>query len=827
MNRIHDYHAEDELQYTPKSAYPALVALHLLQHALRRLGREPLFAAGVIAMLAVAIGANTAIFTLVHAVLMRPLPLRDPAGLITFTIVRPGTDRQPLSLLDVEDFERESRTLEALVPFFQWSVNVTGRGEAERLQGLRVSPAYFEVTGARVQLGRPIQPADEHERVVLLTHGLWQRRFGGTAGVVGQPLVLNGDAFTIAGVLTPDFVSPLRDLDLVAPFSASADPRRANRSQGFLRVIARTKRGVTLDQVRDDLDRVSRSLRASYPDAHGADTGVLVRPLHEEVSGRAAPMLRMLLAAVGVVLLVACANLANLFLVRSTARRRELALRMALGATRRRIVAELVLEAVLLAVIGGALGVLVALGLVRGLLVMSPENLPRVAEVGIDWTVALFTLGVSFGASLLFGLAPAIQASRGDPRDALQTGDRAVSGGGAGLRATLVFAEVALSTLLLATAALLARSFAQVMAVDPGFRPSQVLTIRVSLPRTRYESRTAIENFYREVHPRLAALPGVHAVAAANVVPMNNYLATAGFFVDGVVVKDAPDAHYRMISPDYFRALGIGLRAGRSFTPADRADSLPVAIVNETFARQFWPGASPIGARMRLADGEKSPRVVEVIGVVGDVKHFGLEREAMLEVYIPIPQVPEATTIWLANNMYWVVQTAGPPLAAANSVRREIAAVDPGVPASFVRSMDQWVGASFAPRRFNLELVAVFAFAALLLAVLGVYSVSASTAALRTREIGIRTALGASKRQVVGLVLRSGLTPVLLGLIAGTVGVLASGPAMAGFLFGVAPHDPASLSIVALTLTTTALAASYVPARRASRADPLVALRAE
>jgi putative ABC transport system permease protein len=826
MNRIHYYHAKDELQYTSGSAYPAVVTLHLLRHALRRLRRDPFFSAGVVAVLAVAIGANTAIFTLVHGVLVRPLPLRDPAGLVTFTIVRPGNDRQPLSLLDVEDFRAESRTLEAIVALFQWSVNVTGSGEPERLQGMRVSPDYFEVTGARVQLGRPIGSGDEHERVVLLTHGLWQRRFGGTAGVVGQPLVLNGDAFTIAGVLTPDFVSPLRDLDLVAPFSAAADPRRANRSLGFLRVIARTKRGVTLDQARDDLDRVSRSLRTSYPDAHGSDTGVLVRSLHEEVSGRVAPMLRMLLAAVAVVLLVACANLANLFLVRSTARRRELAVRAALGATRRRIVTELILEALLLAAIGGALGVLVARGLVRGLLAISPESLPRVAEVGIDWTVALFTLGVSFGASLLFGLVPAIQASRGDLKDALKTGDRAVAGGGA-LRATLIFAEVALSTLLLATAALLARSFTQVMAVDPGFRSSQVLTIRVSLPRTRYSSRTAIENFYREVHPRIAALPGIRAVAAANVVPMNNYLATAAFFIDGVVVKNAPDAHYRMISPDYFRALGIGLRAGRRFTSADRADSQPVAIVNETFARQFWPGASPIGARMRLGDGEKSPRLVEVIGVVEDVKHFGPEREALIEVYVPISQVPEATTIWLANNMYWVIETAGPPLAAANAVRREIAAVDPGVPASFVRSMDQWVGASVAPRRFNLELVAVFALAALLLAVVGVYSVSASTAAQRTREIGIRTALGASKRQVVGLVLRSGLTPVLLGLIAGTVGVLASGPAMIGFLFGVAPDDPLSLSIVAVTLTTTALAASYVPARRASRADPLVALRAE
>jgi putative ABC transport system permease protein len=706
-------------------------------------------------------------------------------------------------------------------------VNLTDSGGAERLQGMRVTPDYFGVTGARVQLGRTIQASDENERVVLIAHGLWQRRFGGAAGVLGRNVLLNGDAFTIVGVLPPEFLSLVPDVEVVAPFSASADPRRANRAQAFLRVTARMKPGVTENQVADDLNSVVQRLRAAYPESHGSDTGVLVRSLHEEISGRVSPMLRMLLAAVALVLLVACANLANLFLVRSTARRRELAVRAALGATRRRIGAQLLMETALLASVGGAIGVLVAHGLVRGLLAISPQNLPRVAEIRIDWTVALFTLAVSLGAGLLSGLAPAVQIARGDLRDALKSGDRAASGGGGRFRATLIFVEVALCTLLLTTAVLLARSYQQVTAVDPGFASSRVLTIRLSLPRARYSSRAAIENFYRQVQPRVAALPGVDAVAAANVVPMNNYLATAGFSIDGVVVNDAPDAHYRMISPDYFRALGITLQAGRSFTPADSADSQPVAIVSETFARQFWPGANPVGSRLRLDDGEKTPRVVELVGVVGDVRHFGLEKEAAIEVYVPISQVPEATTIWLANNMYWIVKTRTPPLAAANAVRRQVAAVDPGVPASFVRSMEQWVGASVAPRRFNLQLVALFALTALSLAIVGVYSVAASAAALRTREIGIRTALGASKAEVVGLVLRSGLAPVVLGLIAGIAGVWIAAPAMTGSLFGVAPHDPLSLLIVALTLTATALLASYVPARRAGKLDPVVALRTE
>jgi predicted permease len=827
MNEAHHIHKNDYLHYKTERAYPLQMSLQQIRQVIHQLRRQPIFAVGVIGVLAVTIGANTAMFTLVHGVLMQPLPLRDPAGLVTFTLVRPGTDRHPLSLPALESFKAESRTLGSIVAGFGWSVNLTGSGDAERLQGMRVSPDYFEVTGAGIEVGRPIRSTDENEAVVLISHGLWQRRFGGGADAIGRSIVLNGEAFSIAGVLRPDFVSLVRDAEVVAPFSAASDPRRANRALGFLRVIGRVKAGVAPAHVADDLNSVLRRMRAAYPDAHGADTGVLVKTLHEEISGRAAPMLRMLLAAVALLLLVACANIANLFLVRGAARRRELGLRAALGATRGRIVTQLVTEAAILALIGGAAGLLVAWMLVQGLLAMSPTALPRVAEIGIDWQVALFTLGVSLAASLLFGLVPAIQASRGDLRDALAGGDRAVSGGGGRLRGVLIFAEVALSTLLLMTAALLARSFQHVTAVDPGFRSSQVLTIRLSLPRARYNNRAAIVNFYEQVQPRVAALPGVRAVAAANVVPMNGYLATTPFFLEGQPTKDTPQAHYRMISPDYFRALGIRLRSGRAFTAVDRVDSPPVAIINETFARQYWGDRSPIGARLRLADGEKVARPVEVVGVIADVKHFGVEKETTLEVYVPMSQVPDPTTIWLANNMYWVIETTGEPLAATNAVRGEIAAIDPAVPASFVRSMDQWVGVSIAPRRFNLEVVTGFAMAALLLAAIGVYAVSSSAVTQRTREIGIRRALGASKAQVIRLVLQNGLGPVLVGLTAGVIGALFSGRAIAGLLFGVAPYDPASLVIVIVTLTGASLIASYMPARRAGNVDPIVALRAE
>jgi predicted permease len=798
-----------------------------LRQAARGLRRQPAFAAGVVVVLALAIGANTAMFALVSAILIRPLPLADPDRLITFTIVRPGTDRQPLSLLDVDDFKRSNQTLDGIVSMFGWSANLTGRGDAERLSAMRVSADYFEVTGAQVQLGRPLQADDEQRPSALISHGMWQRRFGGAADAVGQSIVLNGEAFSIVGVLRPDFVSVVRDAEVVVPYSPATDARRGNRAQGFLRVVARLKPGITLAQADDDLAGIGRRLRDEYPDAHGADTAIRLVSLHEEMTGRSAPMLRMLLGAVVLVLLVACANIASLFLVRGTAHRQELAVRAALGASRGRIAGLVFAEAAILGLIGGALGLLIARTLIEAVIAAAPATLPRVAEISIDPSVALFTLAVSLGASLIVGVAPALQAVSRDLRGALQQGGRGSSAGGARIRTALVFAEIALSTVLLITAVLLTRSFQHVQAVDPGFRPAQVLTIRLSLPRARYGGSAAIDNFANQVRPRIAAIPGVHAVAAANVVPMNGYLATIAFFVDGVLAKNAPDAHYRMITPDYFRTLGIAVRGGRAFDAADRNGSAPVAIINETFARQYFHGRDPVGSRMRLADGEKVPREVQIVGVVADVRHFGLEREATIEVYVPIGQVPDPTTIWLANNMYWVVQTEGAPLAAANAVRREIAAVDPAVPASFVRSMDQWMGGTLAARRFNLQLVGAFAAAALFLAVVGVYAVSAFAVTTRTREIGVRAALGASRRDVMGLVLRNCVSPVLGGLMAGTGTAVILSPVLSGLLFGVTPHDAASLAISLAALAGGALLANVVPAVRAARIDPIVALRVE
>jgi putative ABC transport system permease protein len=803
------------------------VFLTPLRQLVRGLQRQPVFAIGVVLVLALAIGANTAIFAFVNAILMRPLPLSEPDRLITFTIVRPGTDRYPLSLPDLSDFRESNRTLDGVVSMFGWSANLTARGDAERLSGMRVSANYFELTGTQVQLGRALQSDDERRRSALISDGMWQRRFGGAATAVGESIVLNNEAFTIVGVLRPDFVSLIRDVEVVVPYSPATDVRRANRAQGFLRVIARLKSGVTLAQARDDLTGIGRRLRNEYPDAHATDTGIRLVSLREAITSESEPMLRLLFAAVVVVLLVACANIASLFLVRATIQQHELALRSALGASRGRIIGHVLGETAVLGFAGGGLGLILARVIVDAIIAAAPTALPRTSEIRIDLPVAAFTLVVSFGASLIIGLGPALQASRRDLRGELQRAGRGSSGGGARLRAALVFAEIALSTVLLITAVLLTRSLQHLQAVDPGFRASNVLTIRLSLPRARYSSGAVIDHFCQEVQGRITSLPGVHAAAAANVVPMNGYLATAAFFVDGVVSRNAPEAHYRMVTPDYFRALGIPVRRGRAFDAADRSGSAAVAIINDTLAWQYFHARNPIGSRMRLQDGEPEAREVQIVGVVGNVKHFGLDKEATIEVYVPIAQVPDPTTIWLANNIYWVVQTAGAPLAAATSVRREIAAIDPTVPASFVRSMDQWLGATLAARRFNVQLVGTFAGIAILLGAVGIYAVSAFAVTSRTREIGIRAALGASHRDVVVLVLRHGLAPALGGIAAGTGVAALLAPVLSRMLFGLRPTDAGSLAISLAALAGAALFANITPARRAARIDPIVALRVE
>jgi putative ABC transport system permease protein len=797
--------------------------------ALRRLRRAPIFTTGALLVLALALGVNTAIFTLVQGVILRPLPFRDPERLAAVSTFRPDTDRGAWSLPNLLDYRAQSRSFEGIGAAFQWSANITGGDEAERLQGMRVTANYFDLLGAEAHIGRTLTAADERVAVALLSDGLWRRRFGGDPAVLGHAMILNGDAFTVVGVLRPDFTPQIRDAEVIVPFETASDPRRDNRALGFLRPIARLKPGMTMGQASEELTAITARLRKMYPATNGSDLSATAVPLAADLIGPTGDLLRRLSGAVVLLLLVACANLACLQLVQASGRTRELATRVALGATRTRIVRQLIVESLLLAAAGGLAGLLVARAGVAALLAISPATLPRANEVALDVYTVLFNAALALGAGVVFGLAPAVHLSRAALAPGIGSGRRTAGSDGRRLRSVLIAVEVAVSMVLIVAAGLLARSFVSILRVDPGFTSAHVLSVRLSLPRTRYAHTSDIDRFYQDLVGRLHAIPGAREVAAANVVPLNGYYATADFEVEGDSLEPGqlPESHYRMVSSGYFRTLGVPLVRGRAFDDTDRANSTPVVIVNRTLARKHFGQDNPIGHRLIVHDAGTKTRVVEIVGVCGDIRHRGLDLDPPMEMFVPIAQVPDATSIWLANNMYWLVATDGPPLNVANAVRRAVAAVDPQVPASFVRSMDQWLESSVAARRFTLRLIVFFAIAALTLAAIGVYSVAASVVVMRTREIGIRAALGASPQGLTRWLVINGLFPVAAGMAAGLVMSVLASPLLSGMLYGIRPADPATLVAVSALFGATGLAAAYVPARRARRVDPIVALSVE
>jgi predicted permease len=797
----------------------------------RRFRRNPLFFAGAVSLVALAIGGNTAMFAVVNAVLLRPLPLRDADRVVAVHVIREGMPRGAFAMPMFLDLAGAPRTFDSVAAWFQWSANLTDAGDAERIQAMRVTGNYLQVLGAGVAIGRSLTELDSSARsapAIVISDGLWKRRFGASTAAIGRNVRLNGEVFTVVGVLRPDFVFQLRDAELIASWVPEHDPRRANAALSFLRVVGRLAPGATVSQATLELEARIREYRATYPDAGAGDQGGRVVALREDLVGSADRVLRMLTVAVVLVLLIAGANLTTLLLVNGAGRLQEFAARRALGASSRRIVSQLLMEALVLALAGGVVGLAFARVAVSGLLAATATPVPRAAEISLDWTAVLFAMVLAVvtcvGAAFVPALQLVISASKG------VAAQRAVTLGGRRLRASFVWMEVALSVLLVIWAGLLVRSFAAVQRVEPGFQPSGVLSLRLSLPRATYKATSDLARFTDELAARIRVVPGISSVAAANVVPMNGYLATAtiqprGF--EGRSSADWPDVHYRMISPDYFLTMGIPLVGGRRFTDADNAGGAPVAIVSQGLAKRYWRDGNPIGSQIRVRDDNAMFREVQIVGVVGDVRHFGLELESPSELYVPIPQVPDATSVWLANNMYWVAKTQGTPLAYATAVRREVAAIDAAVATSFVRSMDQWVAQSVDPRRFNLRVIAVFAVTALLLAAIGIYSVAAESVAVRTREIGVRSALGATDAQLIGVVMQGGLGPVIGGALVGVVVALVLMNALRSFFYGVTSHDAATfVTVFALAAVLGALAL-YIPARRVTRIDPVAALRAE
>ena len=803
-----------------------------LRYGLRMLARNPGFTAVAVVTLALGIGANTAMFSVVNAVLLEPLPYKDASRLVTlwethtaFGSSGPGAVTDP----DYVQWREQNQVFEDVGAFHGETSNLTGVGEPERLLGSAVTSNLFRLLGVRPAIGRTFLPGEEHAgrgNVVLLSHQLWERRFGSDPAMVGKAITLDGSSFTVVGVMPAGFQFPNQS-NFWLPLVLSNDYGNA-----MDQVVARVKPGVTLERARADVAVIQQRLEQQRHRGDGGQPSFSFVFLKDAMVSSIRPALLILLAAVGLVLLIACANMANLLLARATARNREIAVRMALGATRGRILRQMLSESVLLAVLGGGLGILFA-GWSRDFLVaLLPQNtaqpgiLSRIASVNIDLRVLGFTLLVSLASGLLFGLAAALQASRADTHPSLKESAATVTPGIRllSLRNVFVMGEFALTFVLLVAAGLLMKSFVRVMAVDPGFQPQSVLTMNLILPPAQYHTEAQMRAFHNAVLERIGALPGVRAAGTVSFgLPLGNGSLMGDFTIEGLPVMPADSmASKLVVSPGYFRALGVPLLQGRSFDDHDTDHSQPVAIVGESLARRFWGNAGATGRRIHL--GFQGSPWYSIVGVVGDVKQLGFERQAPLAIYVPYSQAPRP---FLLSFMTIAARTDSNPLGMANALRRAVQAVDPDMPLFDVASMEQLVSRSVSQPRFNAFLLGCFAALALILASVGIYGVTSYSVTQRTHEIGIRMALGAVQGEVLRMIVRQGLRLAVLGTGMGFVAALGLTSVLRSLLFGVQPIDVLTFLSVLVVLIGVSLLASYIPARRAMKVDPMVALRYE
>lgn len=792
-----------------------------LRYAGRMLVKTPGFTAIAILTLALGIGANSAIFSVVNAVLLRPLMYRDSEKLIRLYEGLPQGGTGSVSVPNLKDWREQNTVFSEITAYQFGNFNLSIQDQPERIVGANVSSEFFDVLGTRAQLGRTFQKGEDQpgsNRVVVLSDALWRRNFGADANLVGKDISIGGENFSVIGIMPPQFKFFASQMWVPLVFT---EKQLASRGSHAFNVLGRLKPERTLDQAKEEMATIARRLEQQYPDQQKNRTIKLV-PLQEDNVRLIRPALFLLLAAVGLVLLIACTNVANLLLARAASRRSEIAIRAALGAKRGRLVRQFLTESVLLSFLGGLCGLLLAKWGTDVLVSMATGYLPVMTEISLDWRVMGFTLALSLLTGMIFGMAPAMHISKTDLQDAIKDGgSRGGSSRGSWLRGFLVVAEVAAALILLVGAGLLLKSFLHLLQVNPGFRTENVLTMRISLPDGKYKSADAMAGFYRQLLERVAPLPGIEASGVINLLPVLQ----AGYNGEFQIVGQEPDpsgkpplVEIRTVSPDYFRALGVPLVSGRTFNARDQQGSEPVAIVNETFARRLIPNQDPLGKYIK---DDQEPGI-KIVGVVGDVKQFGLIAPTIPELYTPYTQPPGPGT---TQTMTLVVRTSGDPEALGPVLRKEVLSVDPAQPVYEVQTMQTVIGKAVSYQRLNMQLLGIFATLAMILAVIGIYSVMSYQVSQHTHEIGIRMALGAQPWHVLRLILREGLTLTLIGVVLGVAGAFALTRLLASLLFGVRASDPLTYVMVSLLLIFVALLACILPARRATKVDPLIALR--
>jgi putative ABC transport system permease protein len=806
-----------------------------LKYAFRMLFKAPVFAVIAILTLALGIGANSAIFSVIDTVLLRPLPFKSPDEIVMIW-GRYANDSGPVrgnvhSYPDYVDLRDQSQSIAAMAAYTRTAGTLTSAEDAKYLEGIAISPEVFEVLGVQPLLGRGFTKEDaknEADRVVVLTYPLWKTAFGGDPKIIGQQIMLSARSHTVIGVMPPGWKFPIEDehIDYALPVEYLGAQTLNNRGAHFLSVVGRLKPGVPMQKAEAELTSIASRLSKQYPDTNLNFTGVAVVTLHSDVVGGVRPALIVLLGAVALVLLIACANVANLLLARAASRSREIAIRTALGASRALVIRQLLCESLLLAILGGTAGLLLAWWGVDLLGAAGPQGLPHLGQIKVNFTVCAFTFVLAIGSTLLFGLIPAIQVSRPSVNESLQQGAKGSTGGlhTNRLRAFLVISQVSLSLLLLAGAGLLIKSFLNLRATNPGFDPVRLMTMQINLPRIRYPELDQQIRAHDAIMEKLATIPGVESAGGVNPLPLGGNIRSLSFMVSGAAPLprgNHPGGGYLMVKPDYFKAMKIPVLRGRAFTKADTSDSPLVVMINEAFARKHFPDKNPIGQQVMIDRGDGKAPPCEVVGVVGNSRHDSLAAQPGPEMYVPFSQDP-------SRSLDIVLRVASTNLVGLNAdVRRAVHEIDKDLYVPTLEPMTTFLSTQLAQPRFNMMLLAVFAAVAMMLAAIGIYGVIAYSVTQRTREIGIRMALGAQRTQMLGMVLRQSMLLVVIGIAIGFLVALAATRVMATLLYGVGANDLSIYAVVIALLSAAAFLASYVPARRAMKVDPMVALRYE